>query len=97
MKLFNRKSKSEKRFEHYAKNVLDACAIEFEWDDMTKDLAWRNMQNPTDHFEFICDHPVTANYKLKFSRGRFRLAYYGYNLVDDQHRFLHYLLECMAY
>jgi hypothetical protein len=84
MKLLGRKKQRDHdAFLAYALSVHGILSGEFEWDEMTQELAWEHMQQPKDTLEFICDNPAAANYKLKFSKGHFRLAYYGRGLLGE--------------
>ncbi len=76
--LFRRKKETQKEdFAEYVYRCICILESEFHWDQQTVDLAWKYMRDPGDHFEFICDNPMSAMYKLKFHNGYFRLGYYG--------------------
>lgn len=85
------------RFEVYAKTVWEACILEFGWDKDVAIAAWRHMENPQEPFEFICDNPMSAMYRLKFYQGKFHLSYYGMNETHNEHRYLQAFLETLSY
>lgn len=75
----------------YVDRVVGYLADEFDWDDQTKAIARRHLDNQDGYgagFGFICDHPASAMYRLKGlsiddDPWALRMAYYGYNPERD--------------
>lgn len=75
----------------YVDRVVGYLAGEFDWDDQTQAIARRHLDNKDGYgpgFEFICDHPMQAMYRLKAvsiddDPWALRMAYYGQNPERD--------------
>lgn len=60
--------------------VVDLLAAEFGWDVVTREACRSRLarHDPYQSFEFICDAPSSANFRLKLAPGGgYRVAYYG--------------------
>lgn len=70
----------------YIDRVTTVLADEFDWDTLTMSVFGSAFVSSShlDHFEFICDSPISARWRVKHNRDdghrwALRMAYYGDN------------------
>src|SRR5690606_25524987 len=91
-------------WERYIYRLRDYLSHEFEWEDIThKSFVNHFLTRPFDYgVEWICDSPITANWRLKQLRSpgchpwALRMAYYGPEVAEELERRQHRINAALA-